>query len=117
MHCTILDLARYARWHLRGARGQGTLLSPETFTRLHTPYQGGGATTYAGGWNVVPRPWGDGEVLTHNGSNTKNFAVIWIAPKRNFAVVVCTNLGGDVAAQATDETAAALIRKYLTQGK
>jgi CubicO group peptidase (beta-lactamase class C family) len=117
VHCTILDLARYAGWHLRGARGQGTLLRPETFSRLHQPYQGGGATTYAGGWNVVPRAWGDGEVLTHNGSNTKNFAVIWIAPKRNFAVVVCSNLGGDIAAQATDETAAALIRKYLTQGE
>lgn len=117
VHCTIRDLARYARWHLQGARGHGTLLRPEGFARLHTPYRGGAPTTYAAGWNVVSRPWADGDVLTHNGSNTKNFAVIWIAPKRNFAVVVCCNLGGDVAAQATDEVAASLIEKYLVEKK
>ena len=38
-----------------------------------------------------------------------NYAVAWMAPRRDFAVLVVTNQGGDDAAQGTDEAAAALI--------
>ena len=54
------------------------------------------------------------EVLTHAGSNTMFYTVIWLAPKKDFAVVVCTNLGGDVAFQAVDVAAARLIQEFLT---
>ena len=112
VHCTIGDLARYAAWQLRGARGQGSLLKPETFTRLHTPFAGDG--DYACGWVVTDRSWG-GTVLTHNGSNTMFFAVMWIAPEKDFAVVVCTNLGGEGAEKAVDAAAGTLIRKHLSE--
>jgi hypothetical protein len=42
-----------------------------------------------------------------------NYAVVWVAPKRDFAVLVCTNQGGDSAAKGTDEAAAALIKVHL----
>lgn len=113
VHCRIADLARYAAWHLAGARGAGTLLHPETFERLHTPLAAD--SEYALGWVATERPWGGGTVLTHAGSNTMFYAVIWIAPKKDFAVVVCTNAGGPVAEKATDTAAAALIREYLSQ--
>jgi CubicO group peptidase (beta-lactamase class C family) len=113
VHCTIGDLARYSAWQVRGARGQGTLLKPETFKKLHTRFSGGG--DYAMGWNVVSRPWGGGEVLTHGGSNTMFYTVIWLAPKKDFAVVVCTNVGGDPGTKATDAAAWALIQKYLKE--
>lgn len=112
VHCTIGDLARYAAWQLGGARGKSSLLGPETFTKLHTPYAADSG--YACGWVVTNRPWGGGTVLTHNGSNTMFFAVMWIAPEKNFAVVVCTNLGGKGAEEAVDNAAAALIREYLS---
>jgi hypothetical protein len=61
------------------------------------------------GWLVTERPWGGGRVLTHAGSNTMNYAVAWLAPRRDFAVLAATNLGGNKAASACDEAAAALI--------
>lgn len=113
VHCSIADLARYAAWQLAGARGAGTLLHPETFERLHVPFSSD--SEYAFGWVATQRSWGGGTVLTHAGSNTMFYAVIWIAPKKDFAVVVYTNAGGAVAEKATDTAAAALIREYLSQ--
>ena len=113
VHCTVGDFAKYVAWQLRGARGQGSLLKPETFTRLHTPFAAD--ETYACGWGVTDRSWGGGTVLTHSGSNTMFFAVMWLAPQRDFAVVVCTNLGGSGAEKGVDRTAAALIGAYLSE--
>lgn len=113
VHCRIGDLARYAAWQLAGARGEGRLLHPETFERLRAPFASD--SEYALGWVATERSWGGGAVLTHAGSNTMFYAVIWIAPERNFAVVVCTNLGGDTAETATDTAASALIRQYLPE--
>lgn len=110
VHCGILDLAKYAAWQVRGARGQGQLLKPETFKRLHTRIKGG---DYAGGWQVVERDWAGGEALTHQGSAGTFMTVIWLAPKRDFAVVVCANLGGTGAQAAVDEAVSALIGRFL----
>lgn len=48
---------------------------------------------YAFGWLATERPWGGGPVYTHAGSNTMNFAVVWLAPLKDFAVLVTTNQG------------------------
>lgn len=112
VHCRLADLAQYAAWHLAGARGEGTLLHPETFERLHTPLAAD--SEYALGWIATERPWGGGLVLTHAGSNTMFYAVIWIAPNKDFAAVVCTNAGGPIAERATDTAAATLIGEYLS---
>ncbi|HLV79318.1 MAG TPA: hypothetical protein VKT32_03520, partial [Chthonomonadaceae bacterium] len=80
------------------------------FQYLHTPLFGG---DYAAGWVVTDRNWGGGRVLMHNGSNNQNYSVVWMAPLRDFAVLVATNQGGDAAAKACDEAASALIQSYL----
>lgn len=110
VHCAIGDLAKYAAFHLRGARGTEKLLLAETFKKLHTPVAG---QDYALGWLVVPRDWAGGLALTHTGSNTMFFAVIWLAPAKDFGVVVATNLGGRRAEQGCDKTAWTLIQDYL----
>jgi CubicO group peptidase (beta-lactamase class C family) len=110
VHCSIGDLARYAAFHLQGARGHGSLLKPESFRHLHTALKG---QDYACGWIVTRRDWGGGDVLMHNGSNTSFFTVIWIAPKRDFAVVVATNMGGSRAETGSDAAAWALIQEHL----
>jgi CubicO group peptidase (beta-lactamase class C family) len=112
VHCSIGDLARYAAFHLQGARGHGSLLKPESFRKLHTALEG---QDYAMGWTAAKRPWGGGTVLTHNGSNTMFFTVIWIAPEKDFAVVVSTNLGGPRGEKGTDAAAWALIQANLIQ--
>lgn len=110
VHCSLPDLARYARFHLRGARGRESWLTPRSFEKLHTPV---GASDYAMGWIVVRREWAADRALTHAGSNTMFFAVVWLAPARDFAVVVATNAGGSAAEQACDRAAWLLIQQWL----
>lgn len=112
VHMSITDWAKYVSLHLRAdaenpKRGMG-LLKADSFDRLHTP-----EGDYACGWMVTKRPWGDGRVLTHSGSNTAWFCVAWLAPKKDFAVLVCCNIGGDAGGKGADAAAGALIQEYL----
>lgn len=114
IHCSILDWAKFVRQILAGLEGEDSLLKASTIKALLTPQSGG---EYAGGWLLTQRPWALGEVYTHAGSNTMNFCVAWVAPKRDFAVLVATNIGGDEAARACDAAASALIELYLSSIK
>ena len=87
------------------------LLKPATLTRLHTPPPG---SDYACGWGVVKRRWAGGNALTHAGSNTMWFVVLWLAPAKNFSVIVGTNIAGPNAEKACDEVASAMIGHWLT---
>jgi CubicO group peptidase (beta-lactamase class C family) len=97
---------RYAGWHA----SRNALLSRASFERLHTPPTG---AEYAMGFYVTERGWAGGKALMHTGSNTMNFAVMWIAPAKEFAVVAATNSATREAEQACDDACAALIRKLL----
>jgi CubicO group peptidase (beta-lactamase class C family) len=107
VHCSLADWAKFIADQLSGLEGHGALFAPEVYKQTHTPPFGG---DYAYGWLVTDRPWGGGTVYTHAGSNTLNFAVAWMAPQKDFAVLVTTNQGGAEAQQGADEAAAALIR-------
>ena len=111
-HLTLADWATWIRTVLRASRGGPSPWSAETAKALVTPAVRLDSTTgYAFGWLVTKRSWaGPGErALTHAGSNTMNFCVVWIAPEANFAVLIVTNQGGDAATQATDALAGRLI--------
>jgi CubicO group peptidase (beta-lactamase class C family) len=111
VHCSLDDLARFTIFHLQ--RGQtNSLLKAKTLDRLHTPPHGG---DYACGWVVVKRNWASGNALMHNGSNTMWYVVMWLAPERNFSVVVGTNIAGSDAEQGCDEVAAAMIQQWLAK--
>jgi CubicO group peptidase (beta-lactamase class C family) len=113
VHCTIQDWARFIGDQLRGARGEPALLQAATYQKLHTPPFGG---EYALGWLVVERDWGGGTVLNHGGDNTMNCANVWVAPRRDFAVLVCVNQSGDTAFQASDEAVGAVIKLHTASG-
>ena len=85
------------------------MLKREAYQKLHTPPFGG---DYALGWLTAERSWGGGKVLNHAGDNTMNFANVWVAPKRDFAILVCVNQSGDKAFKATDEAVGALIKSH-----
>lgn len=112
VHASLRDWAKFALAHLAGARGKGGLLKPATLRRLHTPPPG---SEHAMGWISVDRPWAGGRALTHAGSNTMWYAVVWLAPEKDFGVLVATNLGGGPAEAAVDEAAGALIRAWCPQ--
>ena len=92
MRCPLTAFARYVSAHLTGERGGSRLLKTETWKRLHSDVAAQG---YALGWSVGTRPWARGVVLTHAGSNTLNYAVMWLAPERGIAMVIATNVGVD----------------------
>jgi len=106
VHCTIQDWAKYVADFLRGMRGEQALLPAVAYKKLSTPPFGG---DYALGWIVTQREWAGGIALTHSGSNTMNYATVWMAPQRDFAILVCTNQGGDAASKACDAAVVALL--------
>lgn len=111
VHSTMADWAKYASLHLRGARGEDvSVLNPDTFREIHRDRSGQG---YALGWSVTQRAWAKGKALTHTGSNTLWYAVIWLAPERNAALLAATNCGSDRGFQAIDAAVGAMIRRFL----
>ena len=114
VHCSVRDWARFASFHLRGGLGGVRLLKPETLKALHTP---GPGEEYAGGWLVVERSWAGGRALSHSGSNTLWFCTIWVAPAKDFAVLVATNAAGKPAEAACDQAIQGLIRLANGDGR
>ncbi len=109
VHCSLVDLAQYAAFHMAGERGQSKLLKAETLRKLHEPV----GDNYALGWLVTERNWAGGRALTHSGSNTMFYVVVWMAPERNCAVIIASNIGVTEAAAGCDEAAGKLIKDYF----
>ena len=108
VHCSVTDLAKYATFHL-GQTGDG-ILSKESLARLHKPIEG---RDYGRGWGVTTRNWAKGKALTHTGTNTMFYSVIWIAPERDFAAVAMCNIGGKEGFAKCDEAVGYLVVKHL----
>jgi len=111
VHCSVGDLAKYAALHMAGEQGKSKLLRAESFQKLHTALPDN--DDYALGWKVLKRPWANGRALTHNGSNTMFYVVVWMAPEKNCAVIVATNVGADQAFEGCDALAGKLINQYF----
>jgi CubicO group peptidase (beta-lactamase class C family) len=109
VHCSMADWARYICSVLQACRQEAGLLPAAQYTAIREPPFGG---SYALGWSTCQRTWG-GHVLTHSGTNTMNYSVAWVAPAKNFAVLVATNRGGDRAARGLDEVCARMIDRFL----
>jgi CubicO group peptidase (beta-lactamase class C family) len=110
VHATLTDFARYAALHAVGDRMGTLFLKRDGFRKLHTAPDD---QDYALGWIVAPRPWAGGDALTHNGSNTMFFFVVWIAPAKDAVFVAAANCAGAGAEKATDEAVSLLIGKLL----
>ncbi|MFO1091369.1 MAG: serine hydrolase domain-containing protein [Hyphomicrobiales bacterium] len=104
-HMSILDFATWADWNAGEGRRGPALVKPETLARIHrahvstgplpdakpgTPQEG----EYACGWGILAYDWSNGPVLTHNGSNSMNFARILVDTRADLSIVVCTNFPG-----------------------
>ncbi len=103
LHMTVSDLARWGQAHLRGERGQDSIVKADTFKRLHLPESG----AYAMGWVSQTTP--DRRVVWHNGSNTCWYAIVAFDAAADRGVAIVTN-GSIGAAQAVDAAAMAAIR-------
>ncbi|MGD9721221.1 MAG: serine hydrolase domain-containing protein [Pirellulales bacterium] len=107
VHCSIGDWARFVAANLPSSKTK--LVKPETLEKLHTPAPG--QPKYAMGWIIADgQPWAGGPALTHAGSNTMWFAVAWLAPAKDFAVLVACNQAND---KACNDAVLALIADHF----
>jgi CubicO group peptidase (beta-lactamase class C family) len=133
-HMSVLDFARWAGWNAGEGKRGPKLVRPETLKKLHTmvismpeiknappgmPQASGAARRgsrrgdYALGWGGLVVDWAPEPLLYHGGSNGMNFAHIWVDPKRDFAMVLVTNIGG--SGSKADEGLYAIARELYTQ--
>ncbi|MEZ6138714.1 MAG: serine hydrolase [Pirellulaceae bacterium] len=114
VHLSIEDYAKYARWQLAG-KPAPVLRSQKEYDHLHEPLvDKGPSEKYGCGWICLDTPLGP--ALTHAGSNTNTFAVIWILPESDLAVIACTNSGESQAFPACDAMVAHLMQTGAAQG-
>jgi len=122
-HMSVLDFARWAGWNAGEGKRGPKLVRPETLKKLHTmvgsipekkdaspgtPSHG----KYGLGWGELSVKWALDPLLFHGGSNEMNLAHIWVDPKRDFAMVVVTNIGGKRAEEALFALAPALYTQF-----
>ena len=98
-HMTLADFDAWLRLRLNTTAQDDVGLSPASVTKLHEIAPDTGGYTY-GGWFRIPEN-GGGYILSHDGSNTANYATAWIETHNGWTVAVTTNVGGEASASAT----------------
>ena len=127
-HMSILDFAYWAGWNAGEGKRKPALIRPETMRKLHKPVismperkdaapgtpPGG---RYALGWGELTVDWAPQPLLYHGGSNSMNLAHIWVDAKRDFAMVIATNISGPKANTAFFALAKELYAKFAKNKK
>jgi CubicO group peptidase (beta-lactamase class C family) len=110
IHLSMTDWAKFLADQMRGGKGMPALLPAPIYADIQTS---GPHSEYGFGWIIVQRDWAGGKALCHTGSNTMNFCNCWLAPAKNFGVLVCMNQGGGKTFNASDDAAEAMISLYM----
>jgi CubicO group peptidase (beta-lactamase class C family) len=107
VHLSVMDFAKWAGWNAGEGKRGPALVASATLQKLHTPIikfkrphaePGTPATgEYGLGWGKIRLNWCPDGIITHSGSNRKNLAQIFLLPRRDWAMVVMTNVGGKQA--------------------
>ena len=113
--CSIEDLARYASFHLQGLQGQDGAIKAKTIRRLHTASASDtGKRRYASGWCLSETDSGE-PTHFHNGSAGTFFALLYIYPESDLAIVIATNVG--IQASSYVEEMADVIHQRMKKKK
>lgn len=102
VHCSVEDWVRFLTLFLK--QDDTMILERGQIEKLIEP-----VGNYACGWWVVERDWANGTVLTHNGSNARWFATVWLAPEINRAFIFGTNSFDDHTAEMSGDVIRGLI--------
>jgi CubicO group peptidase (beta-lactamase class C family) len=106
LHMSMGDWLQTARLHMTS----NTFVDSNVRRALQESRVDGG---YAGGWIVTKRSWAAGPALTHAGSNTFWFAVMWIAPNTGRAFAAVANAAGAEVSNSLDRVIATMIRNSV----
>lgn len=110
VHCTISDWAKFARFHLQREPG-GILKKTESFDRLNATLENS-KTRGVGGWLVHNKEHFGGHAIQMTGSNTMWYALLWIFPGYDMAIVVASNSGAPNAFKTCDMAVVALMGEF-----
>jgi hypothetical protein len=83
----------------------------------NAPPNGPAALGPAGTVHLNVADWARFVTLTHAGSNTLWFAVVWLAPEIDFAVLVAGNAASEDVAKTCDAVAGELIRGFAPSAR
>jgi CubicO group peptidase (beta-lactamase class C family) len=109
--CTLQEWARFL--HMQATSDMNGYLS--TSTALHLQQSYSGTEGYGYGVDVGNRSWATpGQALSHSGSIFCHCTVFWVAPARDFIVVVFTNCQSDddSTSLGLDNVASLLVGRY-----
>ncbi len=128
-HMSIIDFARWAGWNAAEGRRGPDLVRAGVLKKLHAPVvkipfqsprlpAANGSNSdvslqYAVGWIVARVPEAPEPILFHSGTNGMNLAKVWIDPKRDWGMVISTNVFGPQAEAALAALAPELFRRYF----
>jgi CubicO group peptidase (beta-lactamase class C family) len=92
-HMSLSDWARFTSALLSAERGRETpVLSSAAWRALTTTgVVATGNDAYSHGLVLGARSWAGGRALYHDGTNTRHYALVGIAPLRDFAILIATN--------------------------
>jgi CubicO group peptidase (beta-lactamase class C family) len=117
---SMADWSRFVMGLMRAAHGDTSVWSASTLHALLEPrVQTAPNESYAYGWFVVVPPGGAAarHALSHDGSNNMNYATAWVFPDAGVAVLVATNVDGDMGHAAAAAVADRVIRLYIGMGR
>jgi len=112
IHCSLKDWGKYLSIHVDGFNGIKKLISLASFKKLHTLYPADKSDYTFGGWVRVKRSWAKGAAFHHAGTNTFNYANVWIAPKLKTIFMSTTNVMKNGHA-ATDKAMGFMMKRHL----
>ncbi len=117
-HMSLADYGRWLRLHFDPAVQAKLNISQAVVTKLHEMAPGPGPSVYTyGGWSRLLSSSGSGYTLSHDGSNTLNYATAMIDVALKRAAVAVTNVGGEPSTDATWLTGTHLVRDDLISEK
>lgn len=110
VHASIADWGKFVSDFEQGLEGKGKLLKLETYEAIAADLEGDG---YALGWGVTERPWAGGLALSHAGSNMYWYAVTWVAPEKDLAMLVASNMPPQAASEACDAMIGKMVEAFI----
>lgn len=114
IYMSLEDWARFCIDQLKGAKGQGALLKPETYAFMQTAPSGHPVSM---GWFVRDSMAGlSGPVFFHQGSDGNWFAVVALFPASGSGVLAVANAGKDMDGDDLTEDAASGAARLLADG-
>jgi CubicO group peptidase (beta-lactamase class C family) len=109
VHANIIDWGKFVDDYAQGLDGKGELLNTESYEAIISDNDG---DSYALGWGVAQRPWADGLVLNHSGSNTYWFCVTWTAPEKDLVMVCASNVPPNPGSTACDAAIGMMVGRF-----